>query len=319
MNLFTNFEIMIMVSVIGFLSFVVILLSIMEVVSKHSEKKKIQSKTMEFQIIDDMKEEVNKEECDELSLENIDITKKMPVVEPLKVEVSEEEQKKIDDIKSALFDDKDDLEVQEQNVEVKVQTVLNTMENNVTVENDDLLIEDIDTPGFGLANESMITNNTPSINPIEMLEVEPVKKAKLELENIEKELEKPLSLEDTISNLEAMEEENAVISYQELLSATQELSVVNMEEEGNEPISLNEVFEQFDMSNPAKPIEELSLDKVESEELESVSYIAPSNIETENLNEIQLENTANLEKLDKEIRKTNKFLHILNELKKNLD
>ena len=319
MNLFTNFEIMIMVSVIGFLSFVVILLSIMEVVSKHSEKKKIQSKTMEFQIIDDMKEEVNKEECDELSLENIDITKKMPVVEPLKVEVSEEEQKKIDDIKSALFDDKEDLEVQEQDVEVKVQTVLNTMENNVTVENDDLLIEDIDTPGFSLANESMITNNTPSINPIEMLEVEPVKKAKLELENIEKELEKPLSLEDTISNLEAMEEENAVISYQELLSATQELSVVNMEEEGNEPISLNEVFEQFDMSNPTKPIEELSLDKVESEELESVSYIAPSNIETENLNEIQLENTANLEKLDKEIRKTNKFLHILNELKKNLD
>ena len=44
-----------------------------------------------------------------------------------------------------------------------------------------------------------------------------------------------------------------------------------------------------------------------------------NNIETENLNEIQLENTANLEKLDKEIRKTNKVLNMLNELKKNLD
>ena len=40
---------------------------------------------------------------------------------------------------------------------------------------------------------------------------------------------------------------------------------------------------------------------------------------TNDLAEIQLENTANLEKLDKEMRKTNEFLSILNDLKKNLD
>ena len=40
---------------------------------------------------------------------------------------------------------------------------------------------------------------------------------------------------------------------------------------------------------------------------------------TNDIADIQLENTANLEKLDKEIRKTNQFLNILNELKKNLE
>ena len=52
----------------------------------------------------------------------------------------------------------------------------------------------------------------------------------------------------------------------------------------------------------------------------STPYLSPINgIETESLSEIQLENTANLEKLEKEIRKTNEFLNILNELKKNLE
>ena len=36
-------------------------------------------------------------------------------------------------------------------------------------------------------------------------------------------------------------------------------------------------------------------------------------------NDIELENTANFEKLDEEIRKTNEFLMTLKELQKNLD
>ena len=39
----------------------------------------------------------------------------------------------------------------------------------------------------------------------------------------------------------------------------------------------------------------------------------------EKINAIELENTANLGKLDEEIRKTNEFLNTLRELRKNLE
>ena len=50
-----------------------------------------------------------------------------------------------------------------------------------------------------------------------------------------------------------------------------------------------------------------------------ISPVSGIDEESNSLAEIQLENTANLEKLEKEIRKTNEFLTILNDLKKNLD
>ena len=81
----------------------------------------------------------------------------------------------------------------------------------------------------------------------------------------------------------------------------------------------------FDDNNQEKSeltetIEKLPLEQAYQGEFSSTPYLSPiSGIESENLNEIQLENTPNLEKLEKEIRKTNEFLNILNELKKNLD
>ena len=149
-------------------------------------------------------------------------------------------------------------------------------------------------------------------------------KALVELAKIEDTLEHQVSLEDTLTNLETIEEENAIISYQELLENTNELTTV-MEDDGDEPITLDEVFKLFNGNNDDgivinESLEALPIEEAYQGEFNSSPYLSPINgVEGENLADIQLENTANLEKLDKEIRKTNQFLNILNELKKNLE
>ena len=151
-----------------------------------------------------------------------------------------------------------------------------------------------------------------------------------ELLKKEEEVNNPKSLEDTLYNLEAMEEENAIISYQELLENTRQVNTV-IEDNEDEPISLKEILSMYE-----EPTNDMKID-VENEmsktpindaykgDFTSSPYLSPIvGLEYEknsscDLAEIQLENTANLEKLDKEMRKTNEFLSILNDLKKNLD
>lgn len=166
----------------------------------------------------------------------------------------------------------------------------------------------------------------PMIKKIETVEtnLDNKEKALVELAKIEDTLEHQVSLEDTLTNLETIEEENAIISYQELLENTNELTTV-MEDDGDEPITLDEVFKLFNGNNDDgiiinESLEALPIEEAYQGEFNSSPYLSPINgVEGENLADIQLENTANLEKLDKEIRKTNQFLNILNELKKNLE
>ena len=152
------------------------------------------------------------------------------------------------------------------------------------------------------------------------VQVDTTMQAKLELQKIEKELENPKSLEDTINNLEAMEEESAIISYQELLETTKEMNIIQTDT-GDELISINELLRKYNDENVEKEMTKLSIDEAyKGEDFINSPCVSPiEGVENQNLNEIQLENTANLEKLDKEIRKTNEFLNILNELKKNLE
>lgn len=155
----------------------------------------------------------------------------------------------------------------------------------------------------------VITNEVPLIMDVEEPKSIEIKEeqAKVELASITKELENPKSFEDTLSSIEMMEEENAIISYQELLETTKEMNIV-LSDSGDEPISITEVYNTYEMNQ-----------MVEEENNESVFVSPITDYSKENLAEIQLENTANLEKLDKEMRKTNEFLNILNELKKNLE
>ena len=260
MDLFTDAEILIMISVIGFLVLMVIILSISEFLSGKKEKKLQKEKT----------------------------------------EISLNEEVKIEKIDNNSFNQIEETKLSEKEVE--------PLSKPVEIEP---LIVDLDPI------------NVVKIEPVENRNLNSKEKAQIELLKVEEELEHTPSLEDTITNLEALEEENAIISYQELLTS-RDLDIVNSDD-GDEPISILEVFKMFDDNNQEKSeltetIEKLPLEQAYQGDFSSTPYLSPiSGIENENLNEIQLENTANLEKLEKEIRKTNEFLNILNELKKNLD
>lgn len=260
MDLFTDAEILIMVSVIGFLVLMVVILSISEFLSGKKEKK-LEKEKKEMILKEGVVEEKMVTNSFNEIAETKTITKEIePISKPVEIE--------------PLIVDLDPISV------VKIESEENK-----------------------------------NLNSRE--------KAQIELLKVEEELEHTPSLEDTITNLEALEEENAIISYQELLTS-RDLDTVNSDD-GDEPISILEVFKMFDDNNQEKSeltetIEKLPLEQAYQGEFSSTPYLSPiSGIESENLNEIQLENTANLEKLEKEIRKTNEFLNILNELKKNLD
>ena len=128
--------------------------------------------------------------------------------------------------------------------------------------------------------------------------------------NLESEVAKPDYLE--VSNQDELEED-AIISYQELLSATKEMAIVKTDS-GDEPITINEAYEKFYEGSQKDMVLIPSLDEIYNSSVQSRDQI-----DSQSLTEIQLENTANLAKLDQEIRKTNEFLNILNELKKNLE
>ena len=259
LNLFTEKELIIMLSVVCFLLLIVIILTISDILKRK-------------------KEIILEEEQEELS----------PIQKEEMIEMTTQVQEEV---------------LENNNIEIEEVNEVVTDEEIESLDLEPPMIKKIETVETNLDNKE---------------------KALVELAKIEDTLEHQVSLEDTLTNLETIEEENAIISYQELLENTNELTTV-MEDDGDEPITLDEVFKLFNGNNDDgiiinESLEALPLEEAYQGEFNSSPYLSPINgVEGENLADIQLENTANLEKLDKEIRKTNQFLNILNELKKNLE
>ena len=150
--------------------------------------------------------------------------------------------------------------------------------------------------------------------------------------NIETIEEKPSKVESLIQNLYKDEEEQAIISIEELRNASiktySDEEMAKYDDEGNEPISLQEV-EILANTMKLKPIElrefelapeEVVTPKEPAKSFESTPHISPifgTPIKAEN--RITIEQTANYDKLNEEIKKTNEFLATLKELRKNLD
>lgn len=259
LNLFTEKELIIMLSVVCFLLLIVIILTISDILKRK-------------------KEIILEEEQEELS----------PIQKEEMIEMTTQVQEEV---------------LENNNIEIQEVEEVVTDEEIESLDLEPPMIKKIETVETNLDNKE---------------------KALVELAKIEDTLEHQVSLEDTLTNLETIEEENAIISYQELLENTNELTTV-MEDDGDEPITLDEVFKLFNGNNDDgivinESLEALPIEEAYQGEFNSSPYLSPINgVEGENLADIQLENTANLEKLDKEIRKTNQFLNILNELKKNLE
>lgn len=187
--------------------------------------------------------------------------------------------------------------------------------------------------------------------------------AQEELERLTRELAREEEDKIELTEFEAKQEENAIISLDELLAKGKALVLENEEtqymDEGNEPISIQDLeqrvkeqmVEEFAEEKIEEPIVEEVKEspKMQMDDFYTVSstvqdvtvkpleqayqaekkytpspVISPvfglrSNGEKVHDESLQLENTANFEKLDEEIRKTNEFLAILKELQKKLD
>lgn len=173
---------------------------------------------------------------------------------------------------------------------------------------------------------------------------ETLEKAEEEVKNID------------LTAFEEEQEQNAIISLDELMARGKALyesgELEKLEDEGNEPISLQDLEERMKASREEDTVMAVETDNKEQMKLddfvsvpttENVTVTSPIKetevyehkkfksspvispvfgIERPEINsssDIELENTANYEKLDEEIRKTNEFLMTLKELQSKLD
>ncbi len=250
------------------------------------------------------------------------------------IKISEEE------VVEDLVDSEDKIEIKEEVAKVsnsdRVDQVLNKL--------------------YQTANSKVInTSNELKKEKIEYTNIAPNKEEAIEeLKEVTKKLEQEDSNENIqLTEFEQIQEDTAIISLDELMKRAGELYSYNEEvqykDEGNEPISLADLEkrkqEMFNKKEKKETkVEHPSLDslynikitpvsndtnfntvKEETTKFKSSPLISPIygyHIEQDKVNkntDIELENTANYEKLDEEIRKTNEFLATLKELQKKLD
>lgn len=163
-------------------------------------------------------------------------------------------------------------------------------------------------------------------------------KKKLELEKQQDEIIDVIDIDNNpLDKFEQEQEENAIISLDEFNKVSDKIYDENEEiqykDEGNEPISIQELEALYNTKElkAIKIDEEIvkpTVSKLETktEEKENDYKFKKSPIispvfgldNDESVNTIALENTANLDKLSEEIKRTNEFLNTLRELRKNL-
>lgn len=224
-------------------------------------------------------------------------------------------------------------------------------------------IEDVTNEEVPIRDEVIVEPlSNPVVEELQYTSIEPDQAtAQLELKKLTEELKKQeeeaMKIENhDLSNYEESQEENAIISLEELVAKSKDMYAQNeltqYVDEENEPISLQELEEKSVLSVPTFE-ENFSIDKVvPKEELveESIPEVTKIRmddfntieatvdgvdtvkkfknspiispifgIERNDNNDMALENTANYEKLDAEIKRTNEFLMTLKDLQKKLD
>lgn len=152
--------------------------------------------------------------------------------------------------------------------------------------------------------------------------------AQMELKKIEAELTRMEELdpfEDTVTNFELEQEENAIISLDELTRLGDTLydnNVVLQYDDGDEPITIDEVISKFSNPIDEEKIEESFQEPAKEEvnkvpiyeEEKPIPFISSLYGFEKSPSEMEFENTANFEKLEREISKNNEFLERLKEI-----
>ena len=364
-------EVLIVLAIIGLILFVYFILWFHEFMKKHEEKKKLQNNTMQLnKLVEEVakarkeeasnvtpitKEEPKKEEVKEEKVE-VPLVNNTTVVTPTVVpEVKEE--------KAEIKEPTPDVVIESvASSPIEVEPVVVSVKENPVNTNDSIMLNDKFEEKVEVVEPTVITPVESPKNEQEVIkykdEVYTESEAKAELERITEELKK-LETEDKEENIELTkfeteQEENAIISLDELIAKgktiTEQNEVTQYQDDGNEPISIQELEERYRKEKeqvevleveeePKTEKPKLSIDdflsakekvpSINEAYTEKKSTYHPSpiispiyGIEEEPVKKnttLELENTANYEKFDEEIRKTNEFLSKLKELQQKLD
>ena len=263
---------------------------------------------------------------------------------------------------------------------VEIPQMEHIMPNIEDTHQADSFIEQLDE--IEILEEESENNNINQTIPVEVLEIDTKKEPEIKNHNLPKQMEiEELEYEDEmdqtkaqeeiekltqelvnanstvenidLTNFEAEQEKNAIISLDEFLklgdTLYEENEITQYQDEGNEPISLDDLekrkqenlmMNQSQDENEEKQ-EEIKLDhhnqtaklddfyaikkpanqRNKGTKFKSSPIISPVyGIENNESNKtMELENTADYDKLDEEIRKTNEFLSTLRELQEKLE
>ena len=321
-----------------------VLYFIIYILDKTAMKRKQRQNTRELQKIvlessadslDEKVENVSEEPVlmpitEEMKVEEPEVKESEPVLEVSNVSQAEE---------VAVMPEVERLSIEEQPVQVDATEIISEESTELPKVEEELQYTSIEPD--------------PSEAQAELMRLtETLEKAEEEVKNID------------LTAFEEEQEQNAIISLDELMSRNKALyesgELEKLEDEGNEPISLQDLEERMKAvqteveSIEAEPsivtIEE-SISEPKQMVLDDFQTVSISTVDTtkveekpvyqehkkfksspvispvfgiekpvvNNSSDIELENTANYEKLDEEIRKTNEFLMTLKELQKNLD
>ena len=358
-------EVLIVLAIMGVILAVYFVLWFMEFMKKHEEKKKLQNNTIELNKM--VLEEINKKANE--SNNKIETPKKEEIkVEEKLIEVNNVNTNNINEqVKTEVLEVPDIVPTVKENNQVttdnlvvtpvEVKPVVVDAPKEELVPNDNILLNNQFNEEVKVVEPEVITPVTAPKNEEEVIkykdEVYTKSEAKEELERITNELKK-LNEEEKqnieLTKYETEQEENAIISLDELLAKGKTLveqnEVTQYQDDGNEPISISELEERY--RNKEENVEVLDTEDEVKEERPKVSIddflsanketvqayqnkstyhpspiISPIyGIEKEPINKnttLELENTANYQKFDEEIRKTNEFLSKLKELQQKLD
>ena len=364
-------EVLIVLAIIGLILFVYFILWFHEFMKKHEEKKKLQNNTMELNKLVEEVARANKEE-------NVQKTTPITKEEPKKEEIKEEKIEIpevnnttivnpviVPEEKAEVVEAKPTPEVVIESVAsspIEVEPVVVSVKENPVNINDSIMLNNQFEEKVEVVEPTVITPVESPKNEEEVIkykdEVYTESEAKAELERITEELKKLESEEKEenieLTKFETEQEENAIISLDELIAKgktiTEQNEVTQYQDDGNEPISIQELEERYRKEKeqvevleveeePKTEKPKLSIDdflsakekvpSINEAYTEKKSTYHPSpiispiyGIEEEPVKKnttLELENTANYEKFDEEIRKTNEFLSKLKELQQKLD
>ena len=268
--------------------------------------------------------------ADETALDRIDVeavTKNLEKTQEIEEIKYVEEDEELEKTKALLELEtlKKELAKMEQEKEIEETPIVDKEENNEIVQDAVIEVKTLETED---------TSNTNEIEPIQ----EQVKDSTIDIQN---EMKVP-TMEDEVEAFESSQEEHAIISVDELMKASENITAEEIEEyedDGNEPISIKELEALYkSVEEPVKveiKSEEQNEEKTklpefeikvkpaievyDGKEFKNSSVISPVFGLKKTEESITLEHTANLDKLNEEIRKTNEFLSMLKELRKNLE